>query len=136
MRRHALDGTGAVPGDDVVRNPNRHALVRKRIERVGARKDALLLHQTRALEFRLGFETVGECFNRGALAFRYDLFHERMLGCEHDERDAVKRIQAGREGFERGVRLFDLPAKRCAFTASDPIALHRARTFRPTLEPI
>ena len=93
VRRHSHNSTRAVAGQNVVAHPDGYALLGKRIDSVGACKNAAhLLHLGLALAFTavLGPGHVG--FHLGLAVGRGDAFNQLVLRAQHHKGDTEDSI--------------------------------------------
>jgi hypothetical protein len=134
--RDAHDRARAVLHQDVIGDPDRDRLLRRRIDHVAAREDAVLLLLL-ALDRRAPARTAGVLEHLGfVLAAGHQSRDERMLRREHEERRAEERVRPRREDRDLLVEPVDLKADLGAFGATDPVALHGQHALGPVLEQV
>ena len=107
------------------------------MDRVGASEDSTLLHQAGSFELRFRLQALGKRRNlRGVLGGNDSLERsdDRMLRGDGKKGYAVKRVEPGRKDVDVRIESFDAKSECGAFTAADPVALHRPRAFGPAGE--
>ncbi len=138
VRGHTHEGTRAVLGQDEVREPDRDFLARRRIDREGPGRQALLLPALGlALEPRFAPHAIDEFLDRGARGRPLrESGHGRVLGRKRHERRAVKRVRPRREDRDRLGQSLDRKDDLRPLGASDPISLHRLDAVGPVREAV
>ncbi len=131
---HAHDRPRAISGEDVVRDPDRDALVRKWVDRRGAGEyPGLHMLGREALDLGLAFGLLDVVVDVAPVVGRDDLLNELVLGRDHHEGGAEDGIRSGGEHLEATVA-FDLEVQIGALAAPDPVGLHHLDAFRPAVE--
>ena len=127
VRRHSHNGSGAVAGQHIFRNPNGNLPAREGIEGVGAGKDAghlAGLCDALTLGLLLGLQQIG--LNGLLLLRRCELLHPLALGSQNHEGNSEDSVGAGGEDSHivllRAVG--HLEDHLGALALADPVALH------------
>ena len=130
--RNGHDGAGAVLHQHVVGDPDRQLLAADRIRHVEAGWNTGLLDRRRPLFATLGRRRACVIEHLAAVRrARGQLFDQRMLGRDHEERGPEERVRAGREDGDVDPELVDAEGDLGAVGAADPVALHGHDPFRP-----
>ena len=132
VRGHAHHRAGAVLGEHVVRQPDRHAFARERVDRVRAGEDALF--SMSCVRSSSDFDVSG-CARMPSIARACARDCAARIcattgcsGATAKKRHAEERIDARREDVDASRRRLRCRTTNVrAFAAADPVALHRAR---------
>jgi len=101
MRRNGHDRACAIAHEDIIRNPDRHALAVHRVDGVTAGKDARLYFVYRfTLHIRLAHGLLDISLYICASLWRGDLFDQRMFRGQYHKRHAPQGIRAGGKDLE------------------------------------
>ncbi len=135
MRRHAHNRARPIVGQDVVRHPDRHLFPIKRIDGKPPGVEALLLQrpqpiacprQPLLLDHGLQLRLQPVVFPQ--------LRGKRMLRSNLDRGRAEDRVDPCRKHLDRGPTRNHVEVDKRPFAPANPVALHRAHLFRPTLQ--
>ncbi len=100
MRGHGHDRAGAVGGQHIVGNPNRHLLICNGVHGVRTGKHArLLLVGTRALQVGAAAAGLNVLLDGFVLVLAGDMRHQRMLRRQHNVRHAIECVRPGSKHF-------------------------------------
>ncbi len=140
MRGHGHDGAGAVIHEDVVGDPDGHALAVERVETEALGVDAVLLDGANVAGF-FGLDLLGEHFvDLGAEigVLGDEIGDQRMFGRELQRGRAVDGVDtSGEDGdfvADGASGAIELEVDEGAFAAADPVALLRNDAIGPAGE--
>ena len=131
MCRHCHDGSGAVSGEDIFRDPDGVLLSGEGVDGIRAGEDArhLMVYHTFALGASLDISYI--LLHLFALSVGGQFVNEFALRCEHHERDAEHRVCTCGEDGECLVGIRHLEFHLRTFRASYPVALRLLYRFAP-----
>ncbi len=123
VRRHCHDGSRAVSGEYILRNPHGNIVAREGIDGIRAGEDTRDGVVGHAVELGALLH-VGEVLIDGSLLFGLcQFFHQLALGSQYHECNAENSVCTSREDGEFDVAVFDGELHFRSFGASYPVAL-------------
>ena len=140
MGRHTHHGPGAVFRQDVVSNPDREQFAVGGVTHLGANRDAALGFVLRgALLLALTRDQVAEGLDFRLVGCAGQTGHQGVLWSQHDIARPKHGVRAGGEHGDPFIRVLTggidhRELELSTGAAADPVGLHRAHPFRPTLQ--
>ena len=136
MSRHSHHGTCAVVSENVVSDPDRHLLAVGGIDSLGTDGDSSFRSiLCCALIVGECIDKVAEGRNGIALIGRGQCINEWMLRCQNDVTHPKQGVRPGGEHRDRRLLVtLNLKVDLGTDRASDPVGLHGADPFRPSVQ--
>ena len=133
MGRYGHDSAGAVFVENIVRDPDRHALAGQRVDGIAAGEHAEFRCIFRGADDVVFISHLFDEFFEFCLfrVIRDEFFDKRVFRSEDHVGDAVDGIDTGGIDRDLVIRAFDFEGELGAGGAADPVSLHGLYAFRP-----
>ena len=133
MSRNRHDCTCSIGREHIIRDPDRYRLTVHWIDRKRAGEDTVFFLTLRGtLNFVFPFSCTLVCFDSLFLFRSCNLIDQNMFRRQNAKRHAENGVRTCGENTEAQVlRIGNFQGKLHAFTASDPVLLHRTYSLRP-----
>ena len=132
VSRNRHNGTRAVAGKHVIRDPDRHLGAVYRVDGIRAREYAgFILGQIRTLQVAFTCSLILISLHRIALFGCRNFVHEVMLRCQDAVACPEQRIRTSGEHLQMTLIPFNVKTNLGARGFADPVALHILQAFAP-----